>query len=671
MALKNVGIAETMKFTRLVVLFTLFWGFGIASPIKVLLTNYDGSIAYSLGSSTRPYYIPSPGKSAAVGNYSIGQGGGNWEPEFVPFTVLVLNATIITGSVIEDTLKEYKEDDVYTVDFLVGLQIISLIKHAKLDESGITYLKSLSLPYLLIDSQLSCGASIGNSIKNARIIPPGPYVGKIHSGTLSLFKTYGTFYDQYDAFMAGVTPNDDGSYAYARIWHPEHYEIMIPYPSKLYTSLLDPAQYPLAGRRFGIKDIIDLEGIITGGGSREYARLYNTPKNETAPAMAKLIALGAVPVGKTKSATFAWGAWRDQNDDIPYSWNPRADGYLGLSASSYGSAAAIAAYPELDFTTGTDTLGSVRNPADRAGVYGLRTTWRAVEVEGIITSAITLDSVGFLTRDPILAQAIANVWEGQGNAALAPGPFTYPKKIIYPIEWFPVNSSAAQTLIDTWIANVTNALGMTIEYQNTSQIFQEVIGYNGTMGDWTTNVSSLDIYDNWATMGRQFVEDYGKAFGGRYPELDVSVRTPWAESPTYTKEYYDENTERAWEFTDFINNHVITGNNDTCSDGLWIYQIADTGGGVPEYRDRTLDYFPDFAGAMRGASIAPFAHTTDITVPIGQIPYMSEISHVEEQLAITLNFVAHRGCDLALMEFIKACADAGFCAEVKTGRTAF
>lgn len=74
---------------------------------------------------------------------------------------------------------------------------------------------------------------------------------------------------------------------------------------------------------------------------------------------------------------------------------------------------------------------------------------------------------------------------------------------------------------------------------------------------------------------------------------------------------------------------------------------------------------------MRGASIAPFAHTVDITIPIGQIPYISLISKVEEQLPITLNFVAHRGCDLALMEFVKACAEAGFCKEVNTGRTAF
>jgi hypothetical protein len=218
---------------------------------------------------------------------------------------------------------------------------------------------------------------------------------------------------------------------------------------------------------------------------------------------------------------------------------------------------------------------------------------------------------------------------------------------------------------------MTEALGMTIEYQNTSQIFQDVVGYNGTLGDWTQNVSSVNIKDNWEAMGRQFVEDYGKAFGGRYPALDISVRVPWSQSPDYSQEYYDTNVNRSWEFTEFWNDHIIPSNDETCTEGLWIYHIADTGGGVPEYRDRTLDFFPDFPGAMRGASIAPFAHTVDITIPIGQVPYESLISHVEEQLAITLNFVAHRGCDKALMEFVKVCAEKGYCKEVKTGREAF
>lgn len=239
-----------------------------------------------------------------------------------------------------------------------------------LDSSAVTYLEGLSLSHILIDASISGNMSTATMFTASSVIPPGPYFASVMPGKLSLFKVYATFYDQYDGFMNGITENDNGSFSYARIFHPEQYEIMIPYPSKLYYSLMDPVEFPLAGLRFAVKDILDLEGIITGGGSREYARLYNTPKNATAPSMQALIDMGAVPLGKTKSATFAWGAWPDQNDDIPYSWNPRADGYLGLSASSYGSAASIAAYPELDFVIGTDTGGSVRNPADRAGVYG-------------------------------------------------------------------------------------------------------------------------------------------------------------------------------------------------------------------------------------------------------------------------------------------------------------
>jgi hypothetical protein len=424
------------------------------------------------------------------------------------------------------------------------------------------------------------------------VTPPGPYLGKVWQGSLSLYKTYGTFYDQYDSFVSSLTPNDDDSYSYTPIWYPQQMKMIIPIPSRLYSSLLDPQAYPLAGMRFAIKDIIDVKGTITGGGSQDYTLLYNTPKNATAPAMLKLIEMGAVPVGKTKPATFAWGAWPDQNVDIPYPWNPRADGYLGLSASSHGSASAIAAYPELDFVIGTDTGGSVRNPADRAGVYGLRPTWGVIDVTGVITSAITLDAIGFLARSPYLSHKIANLWDGaQNTAALQPGNFTFPKKIIYPVEWFPVNSSLAQDLIDSWLANMTAALGMTIEKQNTSALFQAWSGgYNGTLGDWTTNVSSVNIKDNWDAIGRQFVADYGAVNGGRYPEhLDITVREPWAESPTYTQEYYDVNVNRSWEFTDFWHSQVIKSNNETCSDGLWIYQIADTGGGVPEYRDRTLD----------------------------------------------------------------------------------
>lgn len=440
---------------------------------------------YRIGSNDQPYYVAPPEESQAVLSLPY----LSKRSCLVPFTVIVTNASTITNNTIHSTIQTYLEDDVYTEGFLDGLYIASTATDpAELDPSAVAYLGGLNLSHLIIDSSISTileSSTLSNS--SLPVPPPGPYIADLSGDVLSLYKTYGTFYDQYNSFKSSYTANDDGSHSYVRLSHPEQMEMIVPVPSRLYYSLLDPEDFPLAGMRFAIKDIIEVEGIVMAGGSREYARLYNEPQNSTAPAMLQLIEKGAVSLGNTKAATFAWGAWPDQNVDIPYPWNPRADKYLGLSASSHGSASAIAAYPQLDFVVGTDTGGSVRNPADRAGVYGLRPSWSVIDVTGVITSAITLDAVGFLARSPDLSHKLANVWESSSNTeALVSGDFTFPKKIIYPVEWFPVNSSAAQALIDDWLANVTTALGMTIEEQNTTTLFQEWSGgYNGTLGDWT------------------------------------------------------------------------------------------------------------------------------------------------------------------------------------------
>jgi hypothetical protein len=104
-----------MMFDRLLAVLALFCAFGGAAPVKILVTTYDGSITYSLGNATNSYYVPSPANCAAVGNYSIGSA-----EVFVPFTIMVLNAAVISASLIEDTLGEYAKDNVYTSDFLVG-----------------------------------------------------------------------------------------------------------------------------------------------------------------------------------------------------------------------------------------------------------------------------------------------------------------------------------------------------------------------------------------------------------------------------------------------------------------------------------------------------------------------------------------------------------------------
>ena len=96
--------------------------------------------------------------------------------------------------------------------------------------------------------------------------------------------------------------------------------------------------------------------------------------------------------------------------DVPYSWNPRADGYLTASASSSGSACTIGAYEWLDFTIGSDTRGSVRNPAALVEVYGIRPSHRSMDLTGVVPVSEEMDTAGFFARDPQLFYEIASEW---------------------------------------------------------------------------------------------------------------------------------------------------------------------------------------------------------------------------------------------------------------------
>lgn len=98
----------------------------------------------------------------------------------------------------------------------------------------------------------------------------------------------------------------------------------------------------------------------------------------------KLIDMGAVMVGKTKTSQFAHGADPWEFVDIHYPFNPCGDGWLSAASSSAGSAIAIAGYDWIDIALGSDTRGSVRKPATCVGSSGIRPTWNSMNLTGVI-----------------------------------------------------------------------------------------------------------------------------------------------------------------------------------------------------------------------------------------------------------------------------------------------
>ena len=104
-----------------------------------------------------------------------------------------------------------------------------------------------------------------------------------------------------------------------------------------------------------MKDIFEIQNVRTSVCNKAYYELH-APPTKTAACVELLSEAGAVVVGTTKLASFA--ATEEPIECIDYQapWNPRADGYQSPAGSSSGSGAAVAAYPWLDITIGSDSM---------------------------------------------------------------------------------------------------------------------------------------------------------------------------------------------------------------------------------------------------------------------------------------------------------------------------
>jgi aspartyl-tRNA(Asn)/glutamyl-tRNA(Gln) amidotransferase subunit A len=163
---------------------------------------------------------------------------------------------------------------------------------------------------------------------------------------------------------------------------------------------------PLHGIPIALKDLVEIEGRVTTGGSQAWCDRRST---YTATIAQRLIAAGMIVIGKTHTVEFAMGGWgTNQHRGTPWNpWDLEVARTPGGSSSGTGVAVAAGFAP---WGIGTDTGGSVRLPASWCGLSGLKTTIGRVSTYGILPLSPTLDTPGPMARSvedaALLYQAI-------------------------------------------------------------------------------------------------------------------------------------------------------------------------------------------------------------------------------------------------------------------------
>ena len=180
------------------------------------------------------------------------------------------------------------------------------------------------------------------------------------------------------------------------------------------------ALHPLCGVPVGLKDLVSVKGGQATAGS-QILKGYIAPFDSTVTA--RLREAGAVIMGKTNMDEFAMGSSTEHS-----SYGPTANPW-DLSrvpgGSSGGSAAAVSAF-HTPLSIGTDTGGSIRQPASLCGIVGMKPTYGRVSRYGIVAFASSLDQIGPFARDArdaaMLLHAVSGRDERDATSASEPVP---------------------------------------------------------------------------------------------------------------------------------------------------------------------------------------------------------------------------------------------------------
>ncbi len=177
----------------------------------------------------------------------------------------------------------------------------------------------------------------------------------------------------------------------------------------------------LAGVPYALKDnFLSREGDTTASAHI----LEGCLSPVTATAVERLEKEGAIMIGRTNLDAFAHGSSTENSYFGP---SHNAKDFERVPGGSSGGSAAAVALDIVEFATGTDTGGSIRQPASFNGVYGLKPTYGCISRYGVVAMASSLDCVGFFTKTPEDMNLLMSIAAGQDPKDMTTLPNYYNK----------------------------------------------------------------------------------------------------------------------------------------------------------------------------------------------------------------------------------------------------